>query len=98
MSGYVVTLQAEQDITEIAAYIAADNRQAAERFVRDCYEAIAQVAERPGIGHSRPDLTSRAVRFWTINRRYMVVYRGDAPIIQILRVLSGYRDLAAILT
>lgn len=78
MSPYVVTLQAEQDIAEIAAYIAQDNRNAAERFVSDLYHAFVQLAEKPGLGHSRDDFSSLPVRFWTVSRRYMVVYRSEA--------------------
>lgn len=97
MSRYLVTEQAENDIIEIASYIATDNPGAAQRFVSDAYDTFARLARHPGMGHSRRDLTSLPVRFWTFRSHYMIIYRGEAPPIGILRVLSGYRDIAAIL-
>jgi len=48
------------------------------------------------MGHVREDLTPRSVRFWPLYN-YLVVYRPDTKPLQILRVLSGYRDIAKIL-
>lgn len=48
------------------------------------------------IGHLRPDLTERPVRFWPV-RSYLIVYRADIRPIQVIRVLSGYRDVATLL-
>ena len=75
MSGgaYVLTPLAEADLVEAAAWIAADDPRAAERFLRAARSAFDKLAERPGLGHRRPDLTSRDVRFWPIRRRYLVV-------------------------
>lgn len=97
MSRYVLTVQAEQDIIEIASYISARNQRAAVRFTREAYDAFERLADRPGIGHVRRDITEQPVRFLTFRAHYMIVYRGEATPLQVLRVLSGYRDIAAIL-
>jgi len=93
---YVVAPAAKADIDEIALYIAAADRAAAERFIDEIYDAFDLLALQPGVGHYRRDLTDRPVRFWTVMRRYMVVYRDRSPV-EIVRVLSGYRDIAALL-
>jgi hypothetical protein len=30
------------------------------------HDAIEKLAENPGIGHAREDLTDRAVKFWSV--------------------------------
>lgn len=97
ISPYVLAPAAEEDIIEIGAYVAAQNRPAAEKLVAEIYDWLARLAERPALGHRRPDLTSLAVRFWSVRRRYMIVYRGEEAPIQFVRVLSSYRDVASIL-
>jgi hypothetical protein len=41
---------------------------AADRVEQAIYDACAFVAEAPVRGHSRPDLTTRSLRFWTVTR------------------------------
>ena len=96
MTSYVVAPAAEADIDEIALHIAANNRAAAERFIDEVHATFELLAQNPRLGHARPDLTNRPVRFWTVMRRYMVVYRDRSPI-EIVRVISGYRDIANLL-
>ncbi len=50
----------------------------------------------PRIGHKRSDLTDKPVLFWSIYR-YMIVYSIKDTSIEIVRVLSSYRDLVKIL-
>jgi len=50
----------------------------------------------PGMGHSREDLTARAVRFWAVHS-FLIVYRPDTEPLQILRVVSGWRDVREVL-
>jgi plasmid stabilization system protein ParE len=96
-AAYAVTPLARADLEEAVAWIAADDSRAAERFLQAAEAAFETLAERPGLGHRRRDLTSRDVRFWPIRVRHLVVYRETSPL-QILRVLSAYRDVAAILS
>jgi plasmid stabilization system protein ParE len=96
VTAYVVAPAAKADIDEIALHMAAADRAAAERFIDDVYDAFDLLALHPGLGHHRRDLTDRPVRFWTVMRRYMIVYRDRSPI-EIVRVLSGYRDIATLL-
>jgi plasmid stabilization system protein ParE len=79
MSGYVLTPLAKADIFEIWSYIADDSEEAANRVEHAIYEACAFVAESPMRGHSRSDLTSRSLRFWTLTRypNYTIVYRPE---------------------
>jgi plasmid stabilization system protein ParE len=51
------------------------------------------------IGHTRPGLTPRALRFWTLTRypNYTIVYRPETAPLQIVAVLQGKRNIRRIL-
>jgi plasmid stabilization system protein ParE len=75
MSVYVLTPLAKADIFDIWSYIADDSEDAADRVEQAIYDACAFVAEAPMRGHSRPDLTTRSLRFWPLIRypKYAIV-------------------------
>jgi len=99
MSGYALTPLAKADIFDIWSYIAADSEDAADRVEQAIHEACAFIAEAPARGHSRPDLTTRSLCFWTLTRypNYTVVYRPETAPLQVVAVLHGKRNLARIL-
>jgi plasmid stabilization system protein ParE len=81
------------------AYIANDSEDAADRVERAIYDACAFVAEAPMRGHSRPDLTPRSLRFWTLTRypNYAVIYRPDTAPVQIVAIMHGKRNIRRML-
>jgi plasmid stabilization system protein ParE len=99
MSVYALTPLAKADIFEIWSYIANDNEEIANLVEQAMYDACAFVAEAPSRGHSRSDLTSRSLRFWTLNRypNYTVVYRPETAPVQVVAVLHGKRNIRRIL-
>lgn len=56
---YRLTKRAEADVEAIVDFIAADSIDAAVKVVLALEDAFVLVASRPGIGHSREDLTER---------------------------------------
>lgn len=99
MIAYVLTPLARADIFDIWSYIAEDSELAADRVEDAIFDACALPAEAPMRGHSRPDLTIRPVRFWTLTRypNYSLVYRPETTPVQIVAVLHGKRDIPRIL-
>jgi len=99
MSVYALTPQAKADLFDIWRYIAEDNEDAADLVEQAIYNACEFIAEAPRRGHSRPDLTNRSLRFWTLTRypNYTVVYRPDTVPIQVVAVLHGKRNIRHIL-
>jgi antitoxin ParD1/3/4 len=99
MSIYALTPLAKADIFDIWSYIADDNEETANRVEQAIYDACAFVAEAPMRGHSRPDLTSRPLRFWTLTRypNYTVVYRPEMSPLQVVAVMHGKRNRRRIL-
>jgi plasmid stabilization system protein ParE len=84
-----------RDLREIWAFIAKDSFDAADRVVEDFYRAFGQLADTPGLGHKRNDLTSQNVLFWAVHS-YLVVYKDSKPL-RIVRVIHGRRDVKKLL-
>ena len=99
MSGYVLTPLAKADIFQIWAYIADHNQDAADHVEQAIFDACAFLTEAPMRGHSRPDLTGRPLRFWTLSRypNYVIVYRPEKSPLRIVPVMHGKRDIQHIL-
>jgi plasmid stabilization system protein ParE len=99
MSGFVLHPSALTDLDEIWEFIAADNLTAADRVLDEIVSVIASLVSFPQMGHSRPELTSRALRFHPV-RSFVLVYAPDESPLQIIAVLHGRRNprlLAALL-
>jgi len=91
---FFFTIRAKQDLEEIWDYIADDSIDAADRVIADIYGAVEALADVPGMGHSREDLADEKLRVWAVYS-YLIVYRAEQSPIEIVRVVSGYRDLFA---
>jgi plasmid stabilization system protein ParE len=99
MSGFVLHPQAYADLDEIWDYIASDNLDAADRIREEIYEAIQSLVPFPYVGHSRPDLTARPLRFQSA-RDHVIAYAPDEKPLAVIAVLHGRRSplvIAAIL-
>jgi toxin ParE1/3/4 len=97
--GFALHPLAAQDITEIWEYIAADNPLAARRVREEIHSAIRALLPFPGVGHRRPDLTSRSLRFILV-RDYLIAYTPDEKPLWVVAVMHGRRSprvMAAIL-
>jgi plasmid stabilization system protein ParE len=87
--------RALRDLQDIWEYLSNDSFDAADRVLEDFYQAFNQLAEMPGIGRRRPDLTPRAVLFWPVHA-YLIIYRDSKPL-RIARIVHGRRDLKKLL-
>ncbi len=59
------------------------------------HRAFADLAEEPGLGHLREDLSppDRPFRYITIKQRFMVIYRPSDDGIAIVRIMDGSQDV-----
>ena len=96
MADHFYSPEARLDLLEIWEYIARDDVDAADRFEQEIHLAVIQLARNPELGHLRRDLTSRQVRFWTVYS-YLIIYDPAARPLEIVRILSGYHDVAELL-
>ncbi len=97
MSGFTFSHEAESDLRGIWDYISARDEDAALRLKVAILDACDMLAENPGLGHFRRDLTSLAIRFYAVKKTYLIVYDPETKPIMIARVLHGARDAADIL-
>jgi plasmid stabilization system protein ParE len=90
---YVLAPEAALDLVRIWRYIK-DNAglEMAEQVESVIREKIAYLAERPGGGHWRKDLTEQPVKFFSIYS-YLVVYRPETKPLQVTAILHGRRDV-----
>lgn len=69
----------------------------AYRTIEAIEDAVQTLGENPKLGHRRDDLTpNQDIRYWTVLRRFVILYRPTTPIL-ILRIVDGARDIPAIL-
>lgn len=84
------------DLTSIWEYIAADNREAADKLVLDILQLFDKTAEHPHLGRSAEEIAPD-IRMLT-RGRYLLIYRviADEKAIELVRVVHGARDLPAL--
>lgn len=100
MNVYAFHPEAFADLDEIWEYIAEDNIDAAGRVLADIHFTLTTLAASPRIGHRRPGLTKRPLRFHVARDEYLLAYAPDASPLWIVAVIHGHRDpriMAAIL-
>ena len=78
------------DLDDIAAYIAADDEQAAARLVLRAFEAVERLRDFPASGRRRPELPNGPYRE-VIVRPCRIFYRPEATAIYIVHVTRGER-------
>ena len=96
MLAYVISPDALQDLQDIWDFIASDNVSAANELQDEFFDAFEKLAQRPQMGHTRPDLTNRDLRFWPVGS-YLIVYRKAPSRLQVVAILHGARDIPAII-
>jgi|ERR1700678_13414 len=90
---YVLAPEAAIDLVEIWRYIREQSsEETAERVEFVIRERIVFLANSPGTGHWRKDLTSEAVKFFPVYS-YLIVYRPDTKPLQVVAILQGRRNV-----
>lgn len=92
----VVTEAAWADMLHIGRYIARDNPARAESFLVDLYERCEGLGEMPRAYPLLPNWEERGIRRRR-HRNYLIFYRITADSVEVLHVLHGAQDYAAIL-
>lgn len=91
MSRYRLSPAAEDDLAAIGDFIArASGSAAADRVLDIILAALDRIADAPGIGRERPELTAKPVRVWQ-SFDYLIIYRRGEAFISVLRIWHGAR-------
>lgn len=75
MAVYLISPDAMEDLKDIRDFIALDNPTAADDVIDKLFDALEDLAQWPGQGHTRRDLTDRNVRFWPIGSTSLCIAR-----------------------
>jgi toxin ParE1/3/4 len=90
---YRLSVDAQNDLDDIRRYLMDEGGAALARHVlRQIRSEMGFLAETPGAGHAREDLTDEPVKFWSVFS-YLIVYDPAASPIGVARVLHGGMDL-----
>jgi len=83
------------DLQEIWEFVSGDSFTAADRLHEEFYRTFARLAEMPGMGHKREDLTHRNVFFWALYS-YLIIYETSQPL-RTVRIIHAKRDVKGLL-
>lgn len=96
MKQHIISPEASQDLEEIIDYFARININAGERFVDEFDKKCKYLANFPNMGRSygsiKPDLRGVPLD------DYIIFYRVINSEVEIVRVISGYRNLESLFT
>jgi toxin ParE1/3/4 len=83
------TRRAAENLQSIFEYIAADNREAAEKIARKVHDTVQGLQQFPKKG--RPGWVEGTRELVVSKSPYIIVYRDVGDVIEILRVLHTSR-------
>jgi antitoxin ParD1/3/4/toxin ParE1/3/4 len=90
---YRLSPEAQGDIEDIRKYLVKEGGAALARYVLgEIRQALRFLAETPGAGHARDDLTDEPVKFWSVFS-YLIIYDPATQPLGIARILHASRDL-----
>jgi toxin ParE1/3/4 len=93
-----ITDVAKRDIVEISDYYTEIFPDLADRFADEIDSSFKQLRDRPEIGSPRFSylLPDHSLRIWQFDRfPFLVLYRLQNDLVDLLRVLHERRDLSA---
>jgi len=91
--------EVRRDLGEIWDFIGADNPEAADRLIAQIVDAVDALVPFPRVGHKRPDLTGRPLRFISVTE-YLIAYAPEESPFGLSQQMHGRRNpsvMAAIL-
>ena len=94
MGIYFVSPQAAQDLQDIHDYLFTKNPDTANNFLDTIGKKFEILANFPNMGRKRDELLT-SLRSFPVDD-YLIFYRRIEEGIEIVRVVSGYRDLDAL--
>jgi len=96
MSNYIISPSASRDLNKIADYFLTKNLETGEKLFQEFNKKCQNIASFPNMGrtyaHIKPSLRGLPLD------GYVILYQVLDDGVEILRVVSGYRDLESLFT
>lgn len=89
----IIAPAARADIASIWEFVALGSAVSADRLVDEFYSAFDRLLELPDIGHRHASAPGLNLRCWTLRGTWLVFYRRDDNVVEIVRVVSGRQDI-----
>ncbi|MBD2503253.1 type II toxin-antitoxin system RelE/ParE family toxin [Anabaena azotica] len=96
MKQYIISPEASLDLSEIIDYFTARNIEAGERFIDEFERKCKYLTNFPNMGRSYSNIQSD-LRGIPLDS-YIILYRTINSRIEVVRVVSGYRNLESLFT
>ena len=94
MNRFLITVAASRDLEEISSYFLEKNVEAGELFVEGFHKKCQQLARFPYLGRSYSQFSQNLRGIPLMG--YIIFYQVIEDGIEIVRVISGYRNLSDI--
>jgi plasmid stabilization system protein ParE len=92
---FQLSRQAERALEELwDYYFERGGTRLADRILAEIRDAIDRLIEIPTLGHFRPDLTDKPLRFYRVYS-ILLIYDPDSSPLYIARVYHGAQDVKA---
>lgn len=94
---YILSREARTDLLQIWNYLGEHvSFGVADKVIADLHAGMQKIAQMPGLGHRREDLTDERVRFHQVHS-YLIIYEFERKPVGISRILHTARDIRSIL-
>jgi len=93
----ITTDAAKEDIKNISSYIAKDNIRAAIAVTKLFKQSVEKLSNFPNLGKYKDGINDKDILIYTVKQRYSIAYKIINNSIVVLRILSRYQDIFAIL-
>lgn len=94
MSRYIISPEASQDLDEISDYFLSRSIKAGEQFVNAFEQKCRNLVKFPNMGRSYAEIEA-SLRGVPLDG-YIILYRVIEDGVEIVRVVSGYRNLESL--
>lgn len=78
-------------------YARAGGTRLADRVLAEVYDSIQRLIEFPTLGHHRPDLTGKPLRFYRVYD-LLLIYDPETSPLYIARIYHGAQDIRSRIT
>jgi plasmid stabilization system protein ParE len=90
---FILSQQAQTALQQLwDYYFRSSGARLADRILAQMHDAIHQLIQHPGLGHFRPDLTDRPLRFYRVYSVFLIYDPASSPL-YIARVYHGAQDI-----
>ncbi len=93
----LITNSAKEDISKVFDYISVDNKTAAIKLIDTFYKVFELLSNYPETGALKNDLADKTIRIYSIKKNFVIAYRVKDNKIEILRILTRYQNIFAVL-